>query len=119
MDLENAKASVYAVSSGTYYIKISIHDIGMYISGISVRKSPKFGGWWVQMPYFKDYKTGNTKRYIEFSPESSAKTILERLSIEAVENNTDNDKPTNSYEDNLPSEEDLDKPPDFSAIPSD
>ncbi|MBB1555746.1 hypothetical protein HG445_002000 [Candidatus Saccharibacteria bacterium] len=85
MRLEEAKATVYAEKKGVFYLKLSF-DSGTYISGITVRKSVKYGGWWVQMPYFHDPKTGNTKRYIEFDQDSPDHDQIERLCINAVEN---------------------------------
>jgi len=84
MRLEDARASVYAEKKGVFYLKLAF-DSGAYISGITVIKSVKCGGWWVQMPYFRDPRTGNTKRYIEFDQESPDKDAIERLCIEAVE----------------------------------
>lgn len=86
MRLEEAKAVVYAENKGVFYLKLSF-DTGTYISGITVRKSPKYGGWWVQMPYFRDNKTGSTKRYIEFDQDSADRDEIERLCIEAIETN--------------------------------
>ncbi len=84
MKLEDAKASVYAEKKSVFYLKLSF-ETGSYISGITVRKSPKYGGWWVQMPYFRDPRTGNTKRYIEFDQESPDQQEIEQLCINAVE----------------------------------
>lgn len=84
MNLEDATANVYVEKKGVYYVKISLPDIGMYISGITVKKSPKYGGWWVQMPYYKNHR-GNTKNYIEFDQESSAYIAIERICTKAVE----------------------------------
>ena len=114
MNLENAKSDVYAENKGTYYVKISIRDIGLYLSGITVKKSPKFNDWWVQMPYYKDYKTGKAKRYIEFDQESPIRIPIEKLSIEAVEAKLS--AAQTSSTDTLPSNDDLDRPPDFSSI---
>lgn len=83
MRLGDAKARVYAEKKGVSYLKLSF-DSGTHISGITVRKSVKYGGWWVQMPYFHDPRTGNTKRYIEFDQESSDAEEIERLCIDAV-----------------------------------
>ena len=83
MRLEEAHASVYAEKNDVFYVKLSF-DSGTYISGITVRKSPKYGGWWVQMPYFRDPRTGNTKRYIEFDQESSDQVMIEQLCVDAV-----------------------------------
>jgi hypothetical protein len=115
MDLENAKSDVYTEKSGTYYVKISIRDIGLYISGITVKKSPKYGDWWVQMPYYKDYKTGKTKRYIEFDQESPVRLAIEKLSIEAVEATVGTN--ATNYKDITPTDDDLSKPPNLSHIP--
>jgi hypothetical protein len=111
MDLDSAKASVYTEKFGVFYVKLSLLEIGMYISGITVKKSPKYGGWWVQMPYFKD-RTGSAKKYIEFDQESSARETIERLCIKAVEEKVTS---SNSYNDTLPNNEDFDRPVDFSA----
>ena len=108
------QAGIYAENSGTYYVKISIHDIGMYISGITVKKSPKYGGWWVQMPYFKNYKTGKTQRYIEFDQESPIRLLIERICIEAAEEKA---LITRASDDILPTDDDLEKPLDLSKIP--
>lgn len=116
MKLDNAQASVYTEKSGVYYAKLSF-DTGTHISGITVRQSPKYGGWWVQMPYFYNPKAGSTKRYIEFDQESPDKAIVERLCIDAVEASKDHQGTTNSYTDTQPSDEDIDKPIDFSEIP--
>jgi len=115
MDLTNAKSDVYAENKGTYYVKVSIRDIGLYISGITVKKSPKFNDWWVQMPYYKDYKTGKAKRYIEFDQESPIRLPIEKLSIEAVEAKLHVTK--TNYTDALPSDDDLSKPLDLSSVP--
>jgi len=115
MDLDNAKTNVYAEKSGTYYVKISLPDLGIYVSGITVKKSVKYSGWWVQMPYYKDYKTGVAKRYIEFDQESPIRPRVEQLCIEAVEAKIDNS--TRDYKDTVPTDEDLDKPLDLSHIP--
>ena len=100
MDITNAKADVYVGKVGVYYIKISMRDIGMYISGITVKKSPKYDDWWVQMPYYKDYKSNKTKRYIEFDQESPMRIAIERLCIEAVEKKI-TDAPIAESQDNL------------------
>lgn len=84
MRLEEAHASVYAEKKEVFYLKLAF-DSGTYISGITVRRSVKYGGWWVQMPYFRDPRTGNTKRYIEFDQESSDQVMIEQLCIDAVE----------------------------------
>ncbi len=117
MNLVNAKASVYTEKSGTYYVKISLQDMGLYVSGITVKKSPKYGGWWVQMPYFKDYKTGKTKRYIEFDQESPLRLSIEQLCINAVEVNLN--AGTRDYKDTLPTDDDLNLSIDLSHIPVD
>lgn len=96
MELKQAKASVYADKKGVFYLKISF-DTGSYISGITVRKSVKYGGWWVQMPYFRDPRTGDTKRYIEFDQESPDQQKIERLCIEAVETYKSSQLTPNSY----------------------
>lgn len=96
MNLDNAIADVYLEKSGTYYVKFSLLDIGMYISGITVKKSPKFRGWWVQMPYYKDPRTGNSKRYIEFDQESPAREKIELLCIKVVENKANDTTAPNS-----------------------
>ena len=85
MTIANATASIYTEREDVYYIKLSMPDIGMHISGITVKKSPKYGGWWVQMPYYSN-RNGNTKNYIEFDEESPARRDIERPCIEAVEN---------------------------------
>lgn len=84
MRLEEAHASVYAEKKEVFYLKLSF-DTGTYISGITVRKSPRYGGWWVQMPYFRDPRTGSTKRHIEFDQESPDQETIERLCIDAVD----------------------------------
>lgn len=106
--------TIYSEVSGVYYIKLTIQKFGLYISGITVRKSPKYGGWWVQMPYYKDYKSGKTKRYIEFNEESTLWPIVENICIQAVEKEI---PISNSHStDVLPTSEDMKKEFDLTSI---
>lgn len=113
MNLENAEASVYTENNGVFYIKLSF-STGTYISGITVKKSPKYGGWWVQMPYYRDYKTKNTKRYIEFDQDSQDREVIDELCTQAVDSYIASGNSSNSYTDTLPKDEDIDKPVDLS-----
>jgi hypothetical protein len=98
-------AEVYHEANGVFYVKVEI--LGMYISGITVRNSPKFPekGLWVQMP---SYQSGATwKRYIEFSKQSPLKVIEEKCK-EAVEQA--GDVPSEDIGIAFPTDEELDNP---------
>lgn len=105
MKFDDMKATIYAESNGTYYVKISAHECGVRVSGITVKQSPKYGGWWVQMPYYKDYKSGKVKRYIEFDQESPVRVPVEQMCIEAVEAKIRSTP--RGYNDNLSTNEEL------------
>lgn len=104
---QDITAEVYHESKGIHYVKVIM--LGLYISGITVRPSPKFPekGLWVQMP---SYKLGAIwKRYIEFDNESSLKDIMESKCREAVENYESNAIDINGIPD-PPTDEELDDP---------
>lgn len=81
--MENIEAEVYLEKNETYYVKLIFLDFGMYVSGITVKVSPRFGGWWVQMPYYFD-RARRPKKYIEFAKDSSLWPAIESKSIEAL-----------------------------------
>lgn len=79
-------ARVYHIRDGIYYVKVELADLGMYISGITVRESPKFPekGLWVQMPGYQIGKTKKYKRYVEFRPNSPTRSSIEEAARKAV-----------------------------------
>lgn len=79
----NITAESYFNHNGIYYVKVAFE--GMYISGITVQKSKKYEGWWVQMPAYQ--KNGKWKKYIEYANDSPLKALIESKAIEAVEGN--------------------------------
>lgn len=85
LTIKAIEAEVFAEKESIYYVKISLLELGMYISGITVRLSPKYSGWWVQMPYYWNTRSGATKRYVEYSKQSVIKPIIEQECIAAVE----------------------------------
>ena len=84
LNFNTATYSVYNFNAEKhiYYIKLELD--GMYISGITVRKSFKNpDAWWVQMP---TYSSGNKYgKYIEFNKHCEFKYQIESKCIEAVE----------------------------------
>lgn len=85
LDDKNVRAEVYKkADNGVYYVKIKILDLGMYISGITVRKSHKDpdGPLWVQMPYYGP----KFSKYIEWDGSDNAtKNLFELRARTAVE----------------------------------
>jgi hypothetical protein len=87
---EYVEAEVYreTVSNGTplFLVKIKLLEIGTFISGIRVQKSPKRpeDGLWVQMPSLKVAPFKYVK-IIECSGDSPFLEIVQRKAIEAVE----------------------------------
>jgi hypothetical protein len=81
---EYVEAEVYreTVSNGTplFLVKIKLLEIGTYISGIRVQKSPKRpeDGLWVQMPSLKVAP-------FKYAGDSPFLDIVERKAVEAVE----------------------------------
>lgn len=87
-NLNDASTEVYIFNEmkNIYYIKLSIY--GMYISGITVRKSFKNPSeWWVQMPTYSS--GGKYGKYIEFDKQCPFRVIIEDKCIEAVEQYSD------------------------------
>jgi len=82
MDKLGLSATVYKkTEQGVYYCKLHFSIFGMYISGITVRESPKFPekGLWVQMPFY-----GKFKAYVEFTNDSKLYPVVKDLVLEAV-----------------------------------
>jgi hypothetical protein len=82
MEKLGLSASIYKkTDSGVYYCKLHFSVFGMYVSGITVRESPKFPekGLWVQMPFY-----GNFKAYIEFANDSQLYPYIKDLVLQAV-----------------------------------
>lgn len=114
LNISDIAPAIYAELKDVYYIKLTIEKLGLYISGITVRRSPKYGSWWVQMPYYKDYKSGQTKRYIEFKQDSEIRLQIEQLCIKVIEEKDLDSK--NQSTDILPTEEDMKEEADFSNV---
>ena len=88
LDFKKAIPSVYIFISEKeiYYVKLEID--GMYISGITVRKSLKNPSeWWVQMPTYSS--GGKYGKYIEFDKQCPFRQVIEDKCIEAVEQYSD------------------------------
>jgi hypothetical protein len=103
---EDITAEVYHQSNGVYYIKVEL--LGMYISGITARISPKFPekGLWVQMPAY--LMSGSWKKYIEFSKLSPLKFVIEDKCKKAVEQTTTQPNETDTVY--IPTDEELNNP---------
>lgn len=88
---DRVSAEVYKkTEKDIYYVKVKLLDLGMFICGITVRKSIKSpdGPLWVQMPYY-----GQFKKYIEFDgPDNKIKNIIEIRARNAVEYYENKDK---------------------------
>lgn len=69
----------------TYLVKVSILDAGLYISGITAKRSPKYPekGWWVQLP--RTQSGGRYFKPFEMDLSSDLWTLIERRTVEAVE----------------------------------
>jgi len=108
MTITEAKitAESYHEYNGIHYVKVSFE--GMYISGITVQKSKKYMGWWVQMPAYKD-RMGKWKKYIEYANDSELKAMIEAKAIEAIEQPVAN-TPSNTNVVIDPTDEELDNP---------
>lgn len=110
IDESLATAEVYGFTrTGDFYqVKVSLPDIGTYITGIRVKdsihsdKSP-----WVQMP---SYKVNNDWHpTIEFSNSSPMRELIHKLALEAVSahESGNNTKPTHRDRVYEPSDEEL------------
>lgn len=80
----NITAETYHEYNGTYYVKLSFLDYGMFIAGIRVGPSPKYEGWMVTMPSYHS-KSSGWKQYIEFANNSELKAMIWQKCIEAAE----------------------------------
>ena len=69
----------------TYIVKVSLLDAGLYITGITAQRSPKYPdkGWWVQLP--RTQAAGRYFKPFEMDLSSELWTLIERRTIEAVE----------------------------------
>lgn len=68
IDEQFIEAEIYKqipTKSGLMYLaKVSFIDAGLYISGITIRKSPKEPNeWWVQLPAYSSGKGGYIKPF--------------------------------------------------------
>ena len=82
--IKEVTASVYAKNEekGIYYVKASVVSIGMYITSITVRSSPKYDDLWVQMPAFY---AGRWTKPIEFSGGSQFHELIKDAALRAVD----------------------------------
>ena len=85
IDTTEITAEVYATNKlkNILYVKIYIPSLRMYINSCTVRPSPKFGGLWFQMPWFK---IGGKDTYpVEFNGPSEFKSLMEDEAMRAAD----------------------------------
>ncbi len=85
LSLDLATAEVYYRDDKAeyYLVKVNFPDIELFINSISVRRSPRYGDLWVQMPAFK--RGNGYIKPIELTKESVLRKKIESLVLEAVE----------------------------------
>lgn len=78
----------YTNASGVHYLKLKM--FGMYISDITVQKSPKYPekGPYIQMPKFRK-ADGSYKKIIEFQNDDELYKHIKEVCIKAVEDHLD------------------------------
>jgi len=92
IDPSFAEAKVYRESNGFYMVKVSLSDIGLYITGIRVKES-QFDDrpMWVQLP---TYKAGrNWIRPFESGEEAEFKLLINELCEAAIREHVDAHSP--------------------------
>jgi hypothetical protein len=85
-DFSDISASVYKqTDKGIYLVKVSCPTVGMYISGWTVRQSPKYPGkgLWVQPP--AQYMGRGWKKTVEFSGDSALFDLIRDEILRAVD----------------------------------
>jgi hypothetical protein len=75
-----------------YLVKVSLVDVGMYITGITVQPSPKRpeDGLWVQPPRYQPKKGGKWVTPAEFDTSKSLWQLIEKTVLKAVQDFTGN-----------------------------
>ena len=107
IDEQFIEAEIYKqipTKSGPMYLaKISFIDIGLYISGITIRKSPKEPDeWWVQLPAYRGgnkwinpFEVDQSKPFWVILQDKVLATLKQYLQDDEVVTDFDTDKPIN------------------------
>ncbi len=77
-----------------YLVKVSLVDVGMYITGITAQPSPKRpeDGLWIQPPRYQPRKGGKWVTPVEFDTNKPLWQLVEKVVTRAIKDYTGNQK---------------------------
>ncbi len=81
--IHDVNAYITGEKNGVYALKMEIHDLGIYVNGMTARQSKKFDGWWLQPPV-KKLPSGKYVKDVEFSSKTELWDAMLRAAIDAI-----------------------------------
>lgn len=82
-DLHNVQVYVMGEKGGVYSLKIEILDLGVYIHGMTIRKSQKSDDWWLQPPKHR-LSSGRYAADVEFDTRTELWQAIYQASKDAL-----------------------------------